>query len=107
MSNAKEKRSSRIKTLRLQAGLTMAELAKKVGVATQTIQKYEEATITNIPLDRIEALASVFGVSAAYLAGWTDNIRYSGSIFSDEFEKLTDEQKRFILQSMKGLQSDQ
>lgn len=31
MSNSKEKRSYRIRSLRLQEGMTMAELAKRVG----------------------------------------------------------------------------
>lgn len=39
----------RIKRLREDLGLTQEDVAKKVGVATQTIYKYENDIVTNIP----------------------------------------------------------
>ena len=61
-----------IKALRLSRKMTLADVAEKTGVSRQTIQRYESGAITNIPSDRIEKLAHVFGVTPAALMGWSD-----------------------------------
>ena len=61
---------SRIKEAREAKGLTQAELGHAVRTTKQTIFKYENGIVTNIPLDRLEQLANVLSVSAAYLMGW-------------------------------------
>lgn len=63
----------RIKLLREKNSMTQTEIANKIGIATQTIFKYEKNIVTNIPLDNIEALAKIFDVSPCYLMGWIDN----------------------------------
>lgn len=60
----------RIKSARLSAGLSQVELAQKVHTTKQNIYKYETGIITNIPSDKVEAMASALDVSAAYLMGW-------------------------------------
>lgn len=60
----------RIRTSRLQAGLTQEDLAKASGTSKQTIYKYEMNIVTNIPSDRIESIAQLLNVSPAYLMGW-------------------------------------
>ena len=50
--------------------MTQEELADRVGTIKQTIHKYEVGTVTNIPLEKMEALAWALGVSPNYLAGW-------------------------------------
>lgn len=62
----------RIKSLRKQNDITQEELAKKLGVFKAAISKYESGMITNIPSDKIEQMAAVFGVTPAYLMGWED-----------------------------------
>lgn len=62
----------RIKFLRLKAGLSQTELAEKIGVSKQTLYKYENGIITNIPSDKIEAIASATGYSPSYIMGWHD-----------------------------------
>lgn len=62
----------KIRSAREQAGLTMEELGKRCGTTKQTIYKYETGKVTNIPLDRLQLIASVIGVSAAYLLGWEE-----------------------------------
>ena len=66
----------RIKQLREKANLTQEAVSKRIGVATQTIFKYEKEIVTNIPLENVEKLAEVFGVSPASLMGWSglDNV---------------------------------
>lgn len=109
MDSASEKRARRIKEQRLQKNMTMQDLAKQIGTATQTVYKYEEGIVTNIPLDRIEKIATVFGVSAAYIAGWSDeqNIeKGADNVFLEEFNNLDSERQKFIIDAMKGLKSN-
>ena len=59
----------RIKQLREANSLTQEELAKRLETSKQTIYKYENQIITNIPSDKIEILAKIFKVSPIYLMG--------------------------------------
>ena len=60
----------RIKQLREANSLTQEELARRLETSKQTIYKYENQVITNIPSDKIELLAKIFNVSPIYLMGW-------------------------------------
>lgn len=60
----------RIKNLRLKFDISQVELADKINVSKQTLYKYENNIITNIPSDKIEAVAKLFKVSPSYLMGW-------------------------------------
>ena len=62
----------RIKDLRHKAGLSQTDLAKLIGVSKQNLYKYENGIITNIPSDKIEALAHVLNTTPAYLMGWDE-----------------------------------
>ena len=52
------------------AGLEHAKIVKNA--SKQTLYKYENNIITNIPSDKIEAAAKIGNVSPAYLMGWDD-----------------------------------
>ncbi|MBR3124610.1 MAG: helix-turn-helix transcriptional regulator [Mogibacterium sp.] len=52
--------------------ISQTELAEKIGVSKQTLYKYENDIITNIPSDKIEAIARLAGLSPSYLMGWDD-----------------------------------
>lgn len=60
----------RIRKQRESVGISQTELAEKVNVSKQTLYKYENNIITNIPSDKIEGIARVIGVSPGYLMGW-------------------------------------
>lgn len=62
-----------IKKLRKEHDLTLDELAEKLETTRQTIFKYENNIVTNIPSDKIELLAKCFRVSPAYIMGWENN----------------------------------
>jgi transcriptional regulator with XRE-family HTH domain len=62
----------KIKIARENANLTQEELGRKCGTTKQTIYKYESGVVTNIPIDRIEMIASIVGVSSASLLGWEE-----------------------------------
>lgn len=63
---------NRIRKQRESFGLSQTELAEKVKISKQTLYKYENNIITNIPSDKIEEIAKYLCVSPAYLMGWED-----------------------------------
>ena len=60
----------RIRELRLRNHLTLDDVARHLGVGKQAIYKYEQGTVTNIPLDNLVRMADLFGTTPEYLAGW-------------------------------------
>ncbi len=60
---------TKLKTLRENKKLTLDEVAEKVGTTRQTLFKYENGIVTNIPSNKLEDLAGFYGVSPAYLMG--------------------------------------
>lgn len=63
----------RIKSRREQLGMTQGNVAKIVGVAIQTIYKYENEIVTNIPLDKLEKIAVALQTTPSSLMGWESN----------------------------------
>lgn len=66
----------RIKKLRTGLGLSQVDFADKINVSKQTLYKYENNIITNIPSDKIEAAARIGNISPAYLMGWEREISH-------------------------------
>ena len=62
----------RMKKRRIELKLVQEDVALVVGVTKQTIQKYENNIITNIPSDKIELIAKALNTSPSYLMGWDD-----------------------------------
>jgi len=60
----------RIKDLRNRLGMSQVSLADAIDVSKQTLYKYENEIITNIPSDKIEALAKALHTTPAYIMGW-------------------------------------
>lgn len=65
----------RIKEQRELKGISQIELAKSVNIAKQTLYKYENDIITNIPSSKLEAIAKILKVSPTYLMGWEDGLK--------------------------------
>ena len=66
-------KGERIKLLREKANMTQEELAKLLNTTKQTIYKYEQSVVTNIPSDRVERIAEVLNTTPAYIMGWEAN----------------------------------
>lgn len=64
----------RIKQRRLELGLSVDELSKKLRKNRATIYRYENNEIENLPLSTLEPLAKALEVTPAYLMGWEDDI---------------------------------
>lgn len=82
--------SEKIRYLRIQKGLTQAELAEKLNTTKQTIGKYENQVVTNLPLNRVQELADALDTTPAYLMGWGEEKPAANS------DELTDTQKTAI-----------
>ena len=108
-----------LKRARIQAGMTLDDVAQKVGVSRQTIQRYESGVIQNIPSDNIEKIADILNVSPGMLMGWEaptfsvaeeiapygknlteadlNKMLTSGGVLMFGDKKLTEEQKKVLL----------
>lgn len=74
----------RIKALRERLGISQVDFSDRINVSKQTLYKYENNIITNIPSDKIEAAAKIGNVSPAYLMGWDTNVTFlNNSVKSD------------------------
>ena len=65
--------AQRIAIMRERSGLTLSELAARLGVREATVQRYETGEIANIKRDTIIDIANALGCSPIYLMGWSDN----------------------------------
>lgn len=77
-----------LKNRRLELGLTLEQVAERIGTSRQTIQRYETGVISNIPSDKIEALAEVLQTTPQHLMGWEDKEEVPDTYYDDEAKKI-------------------
>jgi len=63
----------RIKQRREELGIGQTQLASLIGSSKQNLYKYENSIITNIPAEKVEAIAAALHTTPAYLMGWVDS----------------------------------
>ena len=86
-----------IKKLRRNNNMTQQELAGKLNIKHQTIQKYEKGIIINIPIPTLKQIATIFNVSLYELLDpdttfdFSDNKKkeYLRNILLHFFEEIT------------------
>lgn len=92
--------ADKIRFHRVKLGMTQEDLAKKLHTTKQTIGKYENSIVTNLPLSRIEELSVALDVSPAYLMGWEEDQPGQRAELIDEaveeYEKLSDDDKEKV-----------
>lgn len=104
---------NRIRELRQLNNLTLDDVARHLGVGRQAIYKYEQGTVTNIPLDNLEKMAQLFNTTPGYLAGWTDEppedplknqpVTHEARILSRGIDKLPKEQREQALAVVRAM----
>lgn len=62
----------RIKQLRIKNGLTVDQLAEKLGKNRATVYRYENNDIENLPITILEPLALALNSTPAYIMGWEE-----------------------------------
>ncbi|WP_303973780.1 helix-turn-helix domain-containing protein [Streptococcus merionis] len=79
---------NRLKELRKEKGLTQQALADEIGVHFRTLQNWENEK-AEIKSDKAQTLADYFGVSVAYLLGYSD-LEYRNTLAHgmEQFPKL-------------------
>lgn len=80
----------RIRKKREDAGISQTDLANAIDVSKQTLYKYENNIITNIPSDKIEKISKILDISPVYIMGW-DESYYLGENLQNIFEILSKE----------------
>lgn len=105
----------RIKEEREKMHLSQEDVAKALNTTKQSICKYENDIVTNIPLDKVEKMALLFGVTPQYLTGWgekekptdegqlDDNViilHWNGQTIKKE---LTQEQAKMLVSMIKAI----
>lgn len=75
--------ANNFKALRVQAGLSQAELARRLSVSKSTIGMYERGE-RRPDFELLERIADFFGVDVTYLISTADRVnRLSGSVADD------------------------
>ena len=98
----------RIKQIREEKRISQTELAEAIHTTKQNIYKYENNIISNIPSDKIEAIAKYLSISRAYLMGWENDNGISSDIPDENLiilnrnaKKLTPEKRKQLLDMAK------
>lgn len=64
--------NERIHERRLEKGITLAQVAERLGVTEATAQRYECGNIKSIPYEYMCAYGEILNCSPCYLMGWED-----------------------------------
>lgn len=112
-------KGERIRELRKLKGISQDEMAKLLNTTKQTISKYENGVVSNIPSDRIEAMAVLLNTTPEYILGWDtspeEQAEYEASILMDKdimslvysYQALSEESKKAVKQMIRLLSSAQ
>ena len=80
--------SNNLKRLRKERHMTLEELAEAIGTSKQTIHRYENGIIANVPPEKVEQLAEALGATPAELMGWSDIDRVATNIMEIRTKRL-------------------
>lgn len=102
-----------LKQRRKVLGLTLAQIAEKVGVTEATVQRWESGNIKTLRYDKVTKLAEVLKVSPSSIMGWeeAEEKNKPAEPELDELDKefirlaarLTPEQKRRQLEVLQDI----
>lgn len=87
--------AEKIRQLRINQGMTLEEVAQKVGVGRSTVRKWETGMIANMRRDKILVLAQALNTSPEYLMGWEPSSKH-GQDARDGLGPISDEDLAFI-----------
>lgn len=96
----------KIKIAREKRDMTQEQVAKICGTTKQTIFKYENNIVTNIPYEKILLICEALDVTPSYLFGWEEKeqptrageLSEAKQAMYDFIDTLSDEQVRRLLQ---------
>lgn len=96
----------RIALAREHRNMTLEEVARLCETTKQTIFKYENEIVTNIPYDKIVLLSKALDVSPSYLFGWEEkksspseeNLTEGEKMMIDIFRLIPEDQQKTFLE---------
>ena len=88
----------RLRQLREDQGMSRATLAKKLGVSTETIYRYEN-NLQDPALNRVKQLAGIFQTSMDYLVGLDHH-------YTIKLPQLTEKQRKLLLEFIREFAPD-
>ena len=99
----------RIRSAREHKRMTLDEVAKHCKTTRQTIYKYENEIVTNIPYDKIELLSECLDVTPSYLFGWEEQktspdkseLNEGEKLLLDLFNRVPEERQELVLQMIR------
>lgn len=103
--------SERIKNEMIRNSLTLIEVEQRTGIKKSSLQRYLSGETNKIPLSAIEKLASLFGVTGAYLMGWDDQETPSHSepvltegelALLELFRRVPEDRQQMVLQMIRA-----
>lgn len=103
--------SERIKNEMIRNSLTLIEVEQRTGIKKSSLQRYLSGETNKIPLSAIEKLASLFGVTGAYLMGWDDQETHSPSepvltegelALLELFRRVPEDRQQMVLQMIRA-----
>ena len=105
----------RIKAAREQKNMTLDEVAKRCETTKQTIFKYENEIVTNIPYDKLVLLSNALDVTPSYLFGWDEKKNSPSELkltegektVLDLFNRVPEDQQKLVLQMIRAALGNQ
>ena len=92
---------TKIKMLREDKRMSLEDVAKLCGTTRQTIYKYENEIVTNIPYDKIILLAKALNATPSQLFDWKEDKKRS------PHEPTLTEGEQFMLDLFRQIPEDQ
>ena len=100
----------RIKLAREQRNMTLEDVAKLCETTKQTIFKYENEIVTNIPYEKIVLLSKALDVSPSYLFGWEEKksspsepqLTEGEKVLLDLFNRVPEDKQQLVLQMIRA-----
>ena len=90
--------------------MTLDDVAKRCNTTKQTIFKYENEIVTNIPYDKIVLLSNALDVSPSYLFGWDEKesspsepqLTEGEKVLLDLFNRVPEDKQQLVLQMIRA-----
>ena len=96
----------RIKARRIELGMSLEELGKRLGKNRTTVYRYETGYIENLPIEILEPIAAVLQTTPAYLMGW-EEVKKNNDAIADIIVRLRTDNDFFnAVKRLNNLDSD-
>lgn len=93
----------RIKKRRKELGMTVDELAERVGKSRATVYRYENGSIEKLPLEVVTPFAEALDLNPGYLMGWTDDPKEKRFYMTFQRKHFTDIVDKAVVEKLERI----